>query len=378
MGLLGPEQEPALVIYTGLPGGGKSYQAAAMQRKWLEAGLPVISNLKVRQLPWSLWRWLRKVIFKVREHGPFYQLSREDCEQIIYNDKGEKTLRLLEVLKQVIDEHKGQKHILLVVDEAHLSFNSRNWKNFPEAVTSFLVQHRHMKVSILAISQNAKMIEGVFRMLAQEFRHHRNLCKDSTLGLFLWFFTSNLHLAYSQPNVNGEPCRRPKEFYDRSWFLIRSKNAATYDSGQLHNFDATVHFRRNGGKYARRVVWAATVALFIGIRELIATAGAGSSAVAVAVDPLDRGVGFIEMVSGTVLTMWDAEDGVTTFYDIELDDGTVRTVALNRADWGLQSNFDRVGTRINVHVPGPIYRPLENELGDGPTTNPITKEEPTV
>lgn len=63
--------------------------------------------------------------------------------------------------------------IVIVVDEASLYFNSRDYKNFPPEMYPFLVQLRKLNVSLLLIVQKVNQLDIAFRRVAFEVIEYR-------------------------------------------------------------------------------------------------------------------------------------------------------------------------------------------------------------
>ena len=273
MSLIGPNREAGIAIYTGLPGGGKSYCAAQLQVEWLESGNPVLSNLKVTALP---FRWIKPKYGKfvlledadfmefdriLDEHGnPLFdqyldEKGKEVCEPLL-------ELRLMKKLRTVLQEYPG-KHPLVLIDEAPNYYASQDFKSNPRAMKAFLRQHRHLGVSVVAVAQNHAMLDNNFNRLCQEYRHHENLVKDSSLEYVLWWFGDNFHIAYSMANKGGKPFT--KERYGRSWFRIRKQRAAVYSTIQMHASDLPGQLRKVRGRSLRLVALFLILCTFYGL-----------------------------------------------------------------------------------------------------------------
>lgn len=108
----------------GLPGEGKTLYASKQIRAELEVGSIVYSNIHV-----------------------------DDDDFIYYED-----------FKLLTKVQNG----FIVLDEAQVYMNSRNWKSFPEEFQAFAQQHRHQGVDILALTQNLNRVDVTFRELVQE------------------------------------------------------------------------------------------------------------------------------------------------------------------------------------------------------------------
>jgi len=281
MTMVGVYKEAALEVWTGLPGGGKSYCAAQLQVEWLEKGHPVVTNLRVSALPFSVSKDL--LPGKLRADRGEYVLADDEAfsgvdpvlddqgkpimipvvdafGQQTYDRHGQPKyapkvkLKLLKLVEEV-QARNPNKHCLVLIDEAHNYYPASNTMataGTPDAIKVFLRQHRHMHVSIVAVVQNHAMLNNNFLRLAQCFRHHKNLVKDSVLEILLWWFGDNFHLAYSMANQGGKPFTREK--FARKWFRIRKKRASFYSTIQMHASDLQGSIVRVRGK-TFRLVW---------------------------------------------------------------------------------------------------------------------------
>lgn len=132
--------------YTGTPGSGKTYHAVYDMWEALKYGRPVISNIPLdlpekllgKKRDWKNWRFVE--IYDIK---PFmlYQLSESIREQ-----KG---------FKRVPEDY-----ILLVIDEAQLIFNCRDWQaQDRKEWLSFFQQHRKLGYHVVLITQMAQMLD---------------------------------------------------------------------------------------------------------------------------------------------------------------------------------------------------------------------------
>ena len=286
MSLLGVHKEAALEVWTGLPGGGKSYQAAQLQVAWIEAGHPVVTNLKIQALPYSPLRDGLKfgsargeyVLADDEQFSGVDPVLGEDGKPIVdqvldsdgqpvYDKSGKPKqvrrvkLKLLRLVEEVQKRNPG-KHVLVVIDEAHNYYPASNTMGgrTPDAIKVFLRQHRHMSCSILAVVQNHAMLDNNFLRLAQCFRHHKNLVKDSWLQVVLWWWGDNFHLAYSMANQGGKPFQREK--FARKWFKIKKTKATFYSTIQMHASDLRGQMAVVRGK-ALRPLWLLLLCSFV-------------------------------------------------------------------------------------------------------------------
>ena len=132
--------------YTGTPGSGKTYHAVYDMWEALKYGRPVISNIPL-DLP-------EKLLGKKREWRNWRFVEIYDIKPL-----------MLYQLSESIREQKGFKrvpedYILLVIDEAQLIFNCRDWQaQDRKEWLSFFQQHRKLGYHVVLITQMAQMLD---------------------------------------------------------------------------------------------------------------------------------------------------------------------------------------------------------------------------
>jgi zona occludens toxin (predicted ATPase) len=144
-------------VFEGKLGGGKTYSAVVRILDTLRKGGVVATNI---------------------------ELNREHCCQWIASKFGV----ILDWDRQVyvLDEasiFEFHKHVpcgattpsLVVIDEAHLWFNAREWKSASKDVLTFLTQSRKIRADIIFITQDAKNLDGQFRRMVQFIWRFRDL-----------------------------------------------------------------------------------------------------------------------------------------------------------------------------------------------------------
>lgn len=145
-------------IYTGYPGTGKSLHVAQRVRSVARRGYPVISNVK-------------------------YQLKKG---RSIYVPNNRLSPEALEKFALVYWEGKGQVKegsILLVIDEAQLMLNSRDWQDSARmSWLGFFSQHRKLGYSIVLVAQTRDMLDKQIRSLAEEYVAHVRIDRMRILG----------------------------------------------------------------------------------------------------------------------------------------------------------------------------------------------------
>ena len=88
-------------------------------------------------------------------------------------------------IKKYYEEREKYKDIILVVDEAHLYFDSRNWKNYSSSLDVILSQCRKRNIKVLFISQRLKRVDLNIRRLADFVIRYRRERKPIFIG-FEW------------------------------------------------------------------------------------------------------------------------------------------------------------------------------------------------
>ena len=200
-------------LYSGTPGSGKSLHVAKV----------IFSRLK---------KFDRFVI------GNFY-INRDAVKGskgfYIYccNDrlKPDRLIKFSVSLSRHLGRRLKEGEILLVIDEAQLLFNSRNWQKLQyTGWLSFFSQHRHYGFNVILIAQHDRMIDRQVRALFEYEVIHRKVRNAGTLGFILsLFFGGHLFTAINR----WYPI---KEKIDSSFFVGTNKYFSFYDS--YNHFDA--------------------------------------------------------------------------------------------------------------------------------------------
>jgi len=77
----------------------------------------------------------------------------------------------------------GFKSTCFFIDEIHLFFNSRQWKDTGKAALRYASQHRHLGDDVFCLTQSVKNVDSQFRSLAQDFTYLRNF-RVEKFGMF--------------------------------------------------------------------------------------------------------------------------------------------------------------------------------------------------
>lgn len=149
---LGKKQRHVLNVYFGVPGSGKTTFAAwltkqCMRESWVVRLSKVVPKNKLlkRVLCWRCVRHATPVYSNVPITGAFRLNAQED------------------IGRHMIADAK------IIIDEAGIEYNNRNFKSFPPEAIYFYKYHRHYQTSVDVFSQSYEDMDVTLRRLAQNF-----------------------------------------------------------------------------------------------------------------------------------------------------------------------------------------------------------------
>lgn len=151
-------------IFTGRLGGGKTYYAVMRIRDALAEGRTVATNIELNV----------ERLFAHLAEDYCVEVPRENL--ILYNDSREMARSLPSCVPcgtQVLPN-------LIVLDEAHLFFNARDWKTTHDGMRSvleFLTQSRKAAIDCIFITQHQNNLDAQFVRLAQYVWSMRDLSR---------------------------------------------------------------------------------------------------------------------------------------------------------------------------------------------------------
>lgn len=131
-----------IYLFSGTPGSGKSYHAVVNIKSWLKRQKLVIAN------------------FPINYKGA----------EFIYLDNDEITVDYLVGFAKEYHEPNKEGQTLIVLDEAQLIFNSRNWNSQASNRMDwikFFSQHRKLGFTVILIAQFDRMIDRQIRCLVE-------------------------------------------------------------------------------------------------------------------------------------------------------------------------------------------------------------------
>ena len=190
-----------IYLYSGTPGSGKSLHTAKIVLDDLRRGLPVICNFEINK-----------------------DLVKHGYENFQYIE----TFDLCpEWLIQFSQEHFKDKRvkedsITLIIDEAQMLFNPREWNQKDRvAWLKFFQVHRHYGYSVILVSQSDMMLDKQIRALIEYEQIHRKISNYGLRGYFLQLFflapTLFCSVKYWYPmklRIGSEFFRLHKKYYN--------------------------------------------------------------------------------------------------------------------------------------------------------------------
>lgn len=208
-----------ILAYTGTPGSGKSYHAVYDIWKRVQLGFPVVTNIPL-EIPWK-----RSLLRKNEEKRK---------ETYVFKETFDITPKFLEQFSERIRVQHGWKrvpeeYITLVIDEAQLVFNCRDWQVAGRAEwLRFFQLHRKLGYKIILITQIAKMLDSQLRGLMEYEIIHRKASNFGLKGMFLsvLFMTPTLILAVRVWAVM-------RERIDAQVFRYSRRIARMYDTARI-------------------------------------------------------------------------------------------------------------------------------------------------
>lgn len=157
-------------LYSGTPGSGKSLNACRIANEYFKKGLPVITNYDLN-------------FYGKAGSKNFFYLR-------IYNNEltPDKLVKIHEIYKIRKKKKVREEEILLILDEAQLLFNTRDWNDgLRREWISFFSQHRKLGYHIILIAQFDLMLDKQIRALIEYEHIHRKVKNIGLQGEFVNF-----------------------------------------------------------------------------------------------------------------------------------------------------------------------------------------------
>lgn len=208
-------------LYSGTPGSGKSLHTAKEIRTRLRMHKRIIiGNFYVNM--------------NVVRH-------RKGTYLYVPNDRllPERLLQFSRRLSHHLGRRLKEGELLLIIDEAQLLFNSREWQQVSRnGWLSFFSQHRHYGYDIILAAQFDRMLDRQIRSLIEYEIIHRKVSRFGYIGFFVGLLTgNNLYIAVKR----WYPI---KERVDSDLFVGHRKLFELYDS--YNHFDTPKSVKEKG------------------------------------------------------------------------------------------------------------------------------------
>lgn len=174
------EGDPRILLWCGPPRSGKTYHAVAVMLAWAAQGGVVVTNVPL-----------------TREIARIYRVTDEELGPA----------KIIETCER----YRQGAAVLIVIDEASIAWDSREWARVGAEVRGYLATVGHRRTSVIVIGQSVSMIDTTFRRLARFLVQHR----DATAGV-LGLFTSDVRSwrLYEGADDTFETV------VDRGWFVV--------------------------------------------------------------------------------------------------------------------------------------------------------------
>lgn len=200
-------------LYTGTPGSGKSLHIAERIYYTLRAGRPVIGNFSID---------LEKVHKKKKDKLKYTEVDNLDLTPTF----------LINYSRKYFGDRKiKEDEILLVIDEAQIIFNARDWQRTNSKKDEngigwlqFYSQHRKYGFEVVLVAQFDGMIDRQIRSLVEYEYKHRKLSNFGLAGKIMSFiFFGKVFCAVAYWYPIGERL-------GADWFIAKRKIYEIYDT----------------------------------------------------------------------------------------------------------------------------------------------------
>lgn len=195
-----------IYLYTGTPGSGKSYNVARDICRKLSKKTDnfVLANFAINT-----------------EKISFFSDADKKYNFEYFNSLDLKPTYFVDFFKKNLKKGK-ENQALIVIDEAQLIFNSREWQSSVDRMgwIQFFSQHRKFGYNIILVTQNDRMIDRQIRSLAEYEVVHRKI-NNFKMGLLPFTTFISIKKWYGI-----------RETVSKEIFIYRKKIANLYDSYQ--------------------------------------------------------------------------------------------------------------------------------------------------
>lgn len=204
--------EGSTTVITGTLGGGKSLCAVDLGMERLALGGTVSANIPIYRD--KVAKWMEEEEGKIMDQNRLHILEQDTIEDF-QNFAIRGTSRL---------------PAMLILDEAALDLNARDWKSRTDGEFNFVILARKLRIELIFIAQDASDIDKQIRKKMQREIHCRslkNLFEFANLPVFV-------RVPYTI-QINGKPWRGKPQV------MWKAKSWGMFDSHALHGEKAKLY-----------------------------------------------------------------------------------------------------------------------------------------
>ena len=165
--------QPGIFSISGKPGAGKSYfSVRVILAEIKKENRQIVTNVPINVEKLREYAGVDCNISQIKtfEDNRFFFTQRGTYEYE-FEHEGE----TIDFSKYLKDDDQG---VLYIIDEAHLYFNSRNWKSMAQATLCFFTFIRHCGDTLLYLTQKHTDVDSQLRGKTQTFNLIRNLSRE--------------------------------------------------------------------------------------------------------------------------------------------------------------------------------------------------------
>jgi len=152
-------------MFDGRPGSYKSYTALRRAMKYLASGGVVCTNIEI--CPDAVKARLLKVYGWEWGEGQYVKLTGDNITSFFkHTPKGDES-----------------SPTLVIIDEAHIWLNARDWNSQSRELLDFFTVSRHENTDVIMITQHADNVDKQVRRLVQYYWRMRDMQKLAVLGV---------------------------------------------------------------------------------------------------------------------------------------------------------------------------------------------------
>jgi zona occludens toxin len=206
-------------LYTGSVGSGKSYHALELGLQWVARGKHVVANFPIRPPKRFLFSFQKRKWEKMIEHWHF---------------RDEISVEYLMSLSVENDWFGKESQCLVIIDEAGIMFNSRDWQHERQSRQKwikFLSQSRKFGFDFIFVCQADRMIDRQIRGLVEYEVKHRK-ANNATFFKWLSLFKATMFIYAYKWYQTKLPANVRVSFY-RPWIASRYDTMKIFNLGDL-------------------------------------------------------------------------------------------------------------------------------------------------